>query len=233
MKLLSFQNIVITSAIALSLLSTNGEAQTPNPSPRVQRPVRVVTRPPVQPAATPILVLPPEALQKARLRAPMPIVNTNLNLLTDAEKLAMVSQVPGHPAALPTGVLSSAVLTPMQPYLQNQASILRGGEFSGLRANGESSTYYPPHWELGGRAEYVTLQFLPFQTGQLTLVVFHVVHLNAYREYEINGNKTTAVDGKVAFAVTPESPNPVWLSLSNAHDDQITLVTSVEVFVVK
>lgn len=232
MKPLSFRTIGLASAIALSLLGTVGVAQTAVPSPSLQRPVRVVKQLPAQEAPSPILVLPPQALRQTRVKAPLPVASTNLKLLTDAEKLAMVSQFPGHAATLPTGVMSSAVLTPMEPYLRNQATIVEGGEFNGLRVNGESSSEYPPHWYLGGKAVWVTAQFLPFQTGKLTFVVFHVAHLNAYRNYEINGYKATAVDGKVVFAVTPDTSSSMWVSLSNAHADQMTLVTSVEIFVV-
>ncbi len=223
-----FRCSAVAVAIALSLVCTGASA---DPPVRVQRPIRAIPLPSVETAEHPVVILPPGALRQSGPAVPLPAASTGISLLTDAEKLAMVQHFPGRTASSAATSITSTVLTPMRPHLRNRASILHGGTFNGLKVNGESSTSYPPHWSLGGTGDDLALQFLPAPAGKLTFVVFYVAHLNSYRSYVINGYNADAVNGKVVFAVTPESTGLMWVNFRNAHVDQMTLVTSVEIFV--
>ena len=156
--------------------------------------------------------------------------------LSVAEKLAILDQIIVMPSqqALPkpVGVVTKAVLTPLQPFLLNQASILHANSYEGIYADGTPRNLNEADWFLDGEKARLEMEFIPSTAGQLTIIVFYIAPL-IHAAFTVNGVQIEQNDGKIVFALTPMTTEPVTITLMHTGAGQMTAISSVEVFVAK
>lgn len=228
------------AAIAIGLIGTAtlsaslAMAQAPV-RPPLARPSTSVRAPLPASTARPIPVLraqdtrPPASSSGLRLRATASA--SALRLLTEAEKRDFVSRAllapgMGH-VPIPKGVMTKAVLTPQRPLIPGQATVVEAPAMLGSYLSEPPTGSNAGEW-IFLKSDYwrtLTINFLPFRPGQLTVVVFH---MNGNKStWMVNGHRVDEVDDRVAFAVVPDSTDPVHIALYQADDSPEGIVGQV------
>lgn len=230
------RNLLLLPALALATVPAFAEqVQTGTGLQRMARPAAPA---PLRLQSRPLLVIPPASAHApaAQLRSLPPGLKLSpAQPLSDAEKADLLKQAQQLAIAqgitVPTGILSKVVLTPMKPYLPNQASVLFDSGMYGYHADGAAWASNGPYWSLAGKSAGIGIEFLPFKAGQIMIVVYNLT-TSTHSSYVVAGGyPAQAIDNKVVFALTPQTTGRQFAGLAHTTEGQYSLISSVEIFV--